>query len=261
MKNLYLPAKIAAEVGKRLFYPDKIGESSSAVLLSDDLVLKISPKNEESLNEVAVLLFLRGKLPVPDVIGWECEGEKVYLLTSRVKGEMACAPRYRRHPEELIFALADILKRMWSVDVAGLSACTLERRLSLAEQRVRSGQVESGNTEPQTWREFSTPARLLDWLQKNRPKEEELVFSHGDFCLPNILLKDYGLSGLIDLGLGGVAEKWSDLALLWRSLRDNFGGKFGGRMARIHPDRLFDALGFAPDREKIRYYLLLDELF
>ncbi len=261
MENLYLPVKIAAEMGERTFECDKIGESSSAVLLSDDLVLKISPKNEESLNEVAVLLFLRGKLPVPDVIGWECEGEKVYLLTSRVKGEMACAPRYRRHPEELIFALADILKRMWSVDVAGLSACTLERRLSLAEQRVRSGQVEIGNTEPQTWREFSTPARLLDWLQKNRPKEEELVFSHGDFCLPNILLKDYGLSGLIDLGLGGVAEKWSDLALLWRSLRDNFGGKYGGEWAPIHPDRLFDALSLAPDREKIRYYLLLDELF
>lgn len=261
MKNLDLPPKIAAEVGERTFYPDKIGQSSSAVLLSDDLVLKISPKNEESMNEVAVLRFLCGKLPVPEVIGCECEGEKIYLLTTRVKGEMACAPQYRTHPEELIFALAGILKRMWSVDVAGLSECTLESRLSLAEQRVRSGQVDIGNTEPQTWQEFSTPARLLDWLQKRRPKEEELVFSHGDFCLPNILLNGYTFAGLVDLGFGGAAEKWWDIALLWRSLRDNFGGKFGGKWAPVHPDRLFDALGFAPDREKIRYYLLLDELF
>lgn len=28
-----------------------------------------------------------------------------------------------------------------------------------------------------------------------------------------------------------------------------------------NPDRLFEELGMAPDWEKIRYYILLDELF
>ena len=55
----------------------------------------------------------------------------------------------------------------------------------------------------------------------NQPKEE-LVFTHGDYCLPNSFIKDNKTVGFIDLGNAGIADKWQDLALCIRSLEHNF---------------------------------------
>ena len=88
-----------------------------------------------------------------------------------------------------------------------------------------------------------------------------MIFSHGDFCLPNIFLKEWDFSGFLDLGRSGAGDKWTDIAILWRSLRDNFGGHYGEAVAGFHPDELFDALGMEKDERKLKYYLLMDELF
>ena len=54
------------------------------------------------------------------------------------------------------------------------------------------------------------------------------TFIHGDFCLPNIFADDSGLTGLIDLGRAGVADKWQDIAICYRSLSNNYSGKYNG---------------------------------
>ena len=70
------------------------------------------------------------------------------------------------------------------------------------------------------------------------------------------------MAGFIDLGDCGIGDKWRDIALLYRSLKHNFDGTYGGKdYPDFHPDRLFDAMGIEPDREKLDYYILLDELF
>ena len=46
------------------------------------------------------------------------------------------------------------------------------------------------------------------------------------------------------------------------SLKHNFSGMYGGkRYENFNANKLFDAIGIEPDWEKIKYYLLLDELF
>ena len=115
------------------------------------------------------------------------------------------------------------------------------------------------NVEESTYGEdgFQNPADLLAWLEENRP-EEELVFSHGDYCLPNIFIKDGHVSGFIDLGNCGVADKYQDIALCYRSLLHNYGEK---EYKDFKPEMLFEELGIEPDWKKIKYYILLDELF
>ena len=66
---------------------------------------------------------------------------------------------------------------------------------------------------------------------------------------------------LIDLGNAGVADKWRDIALCYRSLRHNADGTFGKYYPGIAPDDLFKELGIEPDWDKMRYYILLDEPF
>jgi kanamycin kinase/aminoglycoside 3'-phosphotransferase-3 len=87
----------------------------------------------------------------------------------------------------------------------------------------------------------------------NKPKED-LVFSHGDYCLPNIFLEGGEITGFIDLGRAGIADKWQDIALAIRSLEYNL-------KSDKYIDLFFRYLEIEPDYEKIKYYILLDELF
>lgn len=96
--------------------------------------------------------------------------------------------------------------------------------------------------------------------------EEDPVFSHGDYCLPNLFLKEGKVSGYMDLGRSGIADRYQDIALCYRSLKHNYSGRYGGKVyTQLNPDfrpeSLFEELGIEPDWEKIRYYILLDELF
>jgi aminoglycoside phosphotransferase len=53
------------------------------------------------------------------------------------------------------------------------------------------------------------------------------VLIHGDFCLPNVLIEDGRLSGLVDVGRSGLGDPRDDLAAgLW-TLHYNFGHGYG----------------------------------
>ena len=92
-----------------------------------------------------------------------------------------------------------------------------------------------------------------------------MVFSHGDYCLPNIFGIRDKVTGYIDLGRAGISDKWCDIALCYRSLSHNYSGKYQQHQKNTYPGYdellLFRELDIEPNWEKIRYYILLDELF
>ncbi len=64
------------------------------------------------------------------------------------------------------------------------------------------------------------------------------------------------------MGDTGIADKWRDISLCYRSLMHNFDGSFGGKIySGFNPDIFFDKLNIKLDWDKLRYYILLDELF
>ena len=259
-----IPTKIMEQIGGESFEMDTIGLSDSSVLLFEDKVLKIQPRSHEAGCELQMMRWLRGKLPVPEILAYEEADGKSYLLMSRVRGQMSCTPCFLENPAHLARLLAKALKRLWRVDIGDCPvSAALETKLAQAEYRVAHQMVDVENVEPDTFGEngFENPEALLSWLKENRP-EEEKVLSHGDFCLPNVIFQGDTLSGFIDLGRMGVADKWCDIALCYRSLCHNFSGKYNGvSYPGFRPEMLFAELGLEPDWQKIRYYILLDELF
>ena len=264
MSELKMPFRIEALVKGKTYTIDDIGMSGNQVLIFEDMVLKIENDIESVNDQVQLMQWLDGKLPVPRVLAYEVAEGKSYLLMSKITGKMSCDTYYLERPEVLVNALAEGLKMLWEVDVSGCPQVRdLDTVLRDARTQVENQLVDLEMIEPTTFGEggFESPEHLLRWLENNRPTFEP-VFSHGDYCLPNVFLENGKVSGFIDLGRGGIGDKWNDIALCYRSLKHNFDGTYGGKVYEdFYPDMLFEKLGIEPDWEKIKYYLLLDELF
>ncbi len=251
------PACIRNIVKTGNFKIDSIGCSDSQVIIFDDYVLKIEKEQEESNNEYAMLQWLRDKLPVPSLYVSHKEKGMHYLLMSKLKGEMAYSEYWLKRPEQQIHLMAEGLKMLWAVDTTDCPYSNrIEKKLKSAKYRVDNGLAGREDCEPETYGEngFKSPEELVTWLVKHQ-MEEELVFSHGDYCPPNIFISDNKISGFLDLGRAGISDKWQDIALCVRSIGHNFGKD------SIYTDQLFDELGLEANPDKIRYYILLDELF
>lgn len=260
-----LPDAIKSIVHDKPYEENNVGMSDSRVLMFDDMVLKIQAASEEAENEVRVSRWLQGRIPVPRIEAYCTEDEEAYCLMSRIYGKMACDEAYMTNPQKLMDIVTQALRMLWSVDISDCPCDnSLSVKLAMARYNVENGLVDLDNVEPETFGEggFASSAELLRWLESNRP-EEDLVFSHGDFCLPNLFADGDKVTGFIDLGKMGIADRWQDIALCYRSMKHNFEGKYssGKSYDGYYPEMLFEKLELKPDWEKLKYYILLDELF
>ena len=260
-----LPENIAARIEGLPYSRDNIGESGSKILLFDDMALKIEKICRSSENERALLGWLDGKLPVPKIIGAEIQDGYSFLLMSRLPGEMACLENNLRSPEDTVKALARGLQMLWEIDTAGCPCSNVvAEKLAQARHRIENNLVDMDDFNDNTFGPdgFKDVPDLYDYLDRNRPNVD-LVFSHGDFCLPNVFVSGCEVTGFLDWGCGGIADRWQDIALCARSLRYNLVYCAGYSEAEYQEYRalLFRELGMEPDEEKIHYYVLLDELF
>jgi len=264
MCEMYIPTAIKELINDHDYYVDDIGCSDSTVFVFKDKVLKIRPYNTEADSEYIMMKWLWNKISVPRCICHLVENGVDYLLMTRIDGKMSCDESVMRDPIRLMKLLADGLKRMWQVDIKD---CPIDQGVSGIlidiKNRLDSGSISVEDWRPITFGEctFETIYQAYNWLVSNKPLEEP-VLSHGDYCLPNVIVGKNGLAGFIDLGYSGVADKWKDIALCYRSLKSNYCGRFAKRVCEdFDASILFEALGIEPNWEKMNYYFLLDELF
>ena len=265
MKNYdNLPLKILSKLYNKPYKVINVGLSGAEVRNYDDFVLKIQPHTEQSVNEVAFMRYLKGKVLAPEVAEYEMQDGKDYLLMSKLDGEMLCADKFLANQTLLFEKAGEALFALWKLPI-NECPCDMrfERKLSIARHNVEHNNVDLNLVNPKMLGvkgRFKTPEALLQWLIDNRPRED-LCVSHGDFCLPNIIVCGNNV-GVIDFPYGGVADKYCDIALLRRSVKSNLRGEYGGKTYAEFDEKLFfDVLGVTPDYDKLEYYVLLDELF
>jgi aminoglycoside phosphotransferase len=254
-----LPGPLAEMVSGYGFQKEAIGMSSAATYRLERsrhsaMYLKISPKNpvRELPQEKAVLAWLAGKLPVPTILYSGEDAESDYLLMSAVPGVNAAEIKGVDNIT-LVKLLAQGLKVVHSVPVNNCPFDrTLDKTVKMAEFNMNHNLVDEKDFD--YVRHGKTTAELLSQLLALRPEREDPVFTHGDYCLPNIMIDKDHVSGFIDLSRAGIADRYQDIALAVRSIGSNLGPGL---------DRIFLVeYGIEkPDREKIEYYMLLDEFF
>lgn len=258
-----LPSSIADFTQSKPFSVANIGLSGAQVRVYDDFVLKIQPLSEQSQNEVNFLRFLHGKVRAPQVLARATQNGTDFLLMSRLRGTMLCDEEYLQNPEKLFRTAAQALQMLWSISPENCKDfMTLDKKLRLAELRVCDNAVHFEHVNPDILGprgRFTTAERLLQWLIDNKPQEEPAI-SHGDACLPNIIVVS-GEPYVLDVPYGGVSDKFCDVALLLRSCRDNLEGGYGKFHCAFDENLFYKCLGIAADKEKTEYYVFLDELF
>lgn len=283
-------------LSKAIKTDDTIGMSQASIYTyempnaSDSMVLKVEAASPCALREHDAIKWLDGRLPVPKVLGHHVgpvhDGEgsassgsgTSYILMSKVKGRMLCDASILSNRRRLLKTAAAALESLWSVDIKDCPfGCGLDDDLGLASYNVEHGLVlpsksRCGYGYPSG---VEMAKDLLAWLVEHRPAldEADAVFSHGDLCLPNVFANCDGITGFIDLGHSGVADRWRDIAICLRSIRDNLIGRYASANAAalgksgdplpfgpFDDSEFFAVLGIKPDHAKLRYYTLLDEL-
>lgn len=258
MDSLHLPNRIKKHLLNMEYEQNNIGCSQAAVYKffseAEVLYLKAEPKAGELEREYKNMLWLQERLPVPEIIEWVPEKDMDYLLISEIGGKMLCDDYYLKNPALAVSLLAKGINLLKSVNIKDCPAHNnLHKKLKDAAENIRLNRVDMSDWEASS-NGFSSPQELLNFLNSNIPENEELVFTHGDYCLPNIFADDEQITGFIDIGRAGVADLWQDVALCIRSLRHNF-------KTKKYDALLLEQIGIPLNKEKLEYYILLDELF
>jgi len=254
-----LPANIKQAVSGYAWRQNNIGFSLALIFQLEakdkkSLYLKIdSNAFRHSLAlEKLKLDWLKTRLPVPEVVLFAEDKDKSCLLLSEISGVPAIDGSLKADVPNIIEQLTNGLKMIHRIPVENCPFdARLDYKIEIARERMLNNLV--GEEDFDEERLGRTAADLFQELLATRPSDEDFVFAHGDYCVPNVILENGKLSGFVDWAGAGVADRYQDLALLSRSVRYNFGEEW--------EESVFEIYGIEPDWKKIRFYRLLDEFF
>ena len=277
--NIEMPRELCHILKDYSFVKNNEGNSQAAVFKfvknGEIFYLKAEQSNNSLLKrECSILKWLSGKLPVPEVKYYGEYNGLSFMLATAIKGHKAGTSNDEiREPfENTIKLLADGLLMLQSVDI---SDCPFENNFKIdfnntvynAETNSYYPDYISVNANFANIFEFNdnggklfiTPLELYNFLHKNRPQKprEEICFSHGDYGLTNTFIDGSNITGFIDIGGGGLADKWNDIAICVRSI--GYHSRNSDEM-RKYIDLLFERLAVTPDWDKINYYIWFSRL-
>ena len=266
---LVLPPPLAADLSKHTRVEVGTGESDASVIrfersTGSPIYLKsrafdASSRARPLFDEAERLGWMHAVgLLVPAVLQYHEWKNREYLLLSALSGVDASVPRPKEQHNAIVSTLASGLR---TIHATNISACPFDQtrrmRVAAAEANVRAGTVDESDFD--AVRAGRSASDVYAELMASPPPTEDRVFTHGDYCLPNILLVDdgkggYTIGGFVDCGNAGIADPYQDLALCARSIAFNFGPELVPVLfARYGLDKI--------DEAKLKYYQLLDEFF
>jgi streptomycin 3"-kinase len=236
--------------------PVTVGESDTEVYRQGDVFAKCCalPGVPDLRDERDRVDWLAGTgFPGATVVDWLESSSGACLMTTAVRGVPGTAL-----PASVQLKAMESLGRTLR-ELHSLRDCPFTRPLAsviaTAADVVRRDAVNPAYLTDE-WRLLSSE-ELLERVVAERPYIEagiDLGVCHGDACLPNVLFDPDTLevTGLIDLGRLGVADRYSDLALITIQLHDEWS---------VDPAPFLAAYGLPrPDQRRLEFYRLLDPL-
>lgn len=203
------------------------------------------------------LEWLQGKLPVPQVLHYVKDSSHEYLMMSAVTGKDGTHPLWKEDVSTIVKRLAQGLREVHGVNIRTPGdecpfVYLVQKSINKILRKIEEGRLNLSAMEP--WYGKKVDRLWEDALQfAAGGVQEDLVFTHGDYCVPNVIFNDQGISGYIDLGDAGAGDPYRDFASIYRSLIRNFGEPW--------VDVFFEAYGLQDvDMDRIHFYGIVEYL-
>jgi len=134
-----------------------------------------------------------GLYSIPRIVAYEdCGGHKL-LVETMVKGEVMRRSLVKRKPETCIFAALE-----WLDEISKVSMVSSEKVPNWFEELAESRFRILESSLPLTNRERELLNRARELVAPLREERLPLVFEHGDFSAPNILIEEKSGLGVVD---------------------------------------------------------------
>lgn len=226
-----LPDKITRLVRDAKIYDSSCSPEARVYYIDKDLgyFLKVSAKGSLS-NEAKMTDYFHKKGIGAKVIEYvSCDRD--FLITGQVHGENATHARFLSNPKKLCDTFAQHLRALHETD---FSDCPIKNRnesyLALADENYAKRQFDLSLTAELF--PFGSADEAYKILNDGKSALKCDTLLHGDYCLPNIILKnDFEFSGFIDLGNAGVGDRhidifWGTWTLFFNLKTDKYRSRF-----------------------------------
>lgn len=230
------PEAVLALIRDAAVYDSSCSREARVYYIERDggLFLKTAPAGTLRA-EQAMTAYFHARGLSGEVLLYASDGGRDYMVTRRVPGEDCTDAACLADPKRLCDTTARLLRVLHELDA---SDCPVRDRMAGYAAAVTRG-VEAGAYEPELFAgmfEFDSPEAARQAAREGLSLLQNEVLLHGDYCLPNIILLDWRLSGYIDLGSGGLGDRHIDV--LWGiwTLKYNLG-------TWLYTDRFIDAYG------------------
>ena len=170
-----------------------------------------------------------------EVLYYSASGGFDYLLTRRVPGEDCTDLQYLADPKRLCDTTATLLRALHEINAEDCPVPDRIETYTAAVTRGFDGHAYEPNLFRNMWK-FGSFEEAKRAAEEGIPLLRRDVLLHGDYCMPNVILKDWKFSGYVDLGNGGAGDRHIDVAWGIWTLHFNLG-------TAEYTDRFLDAYG------------------
>lgn len=200
------PAAIRPYLNQANLYDSSCSDAAQTIYIDapERAYLKIS-KQGTLFPEMKMMKFMHSHSLAPAVLDYVSENGRDYLLSTALEGEDGIADRHLRHPARLAEIFGASLRIIHSLP---LENCPFSSRM--AEMIAESeGNISRGYSDKAIIGEDFKAATERFLALKHCAVDD--VVMHGDYCLPNIIMRGFKLTGFVDFGAGGVGDRHYDL--------------------------------------------------
>ena len=205
-----LPSEVERFIGDARVYDSSCNSQAKVYFIDkeDGYYLKVSPCHTLAQERVMTEYF-HSKGIGAEVVNY-ITSERDYLLTKRVVGDDCTLEKYLSDPKRLSISLGEGLRNLHELD---FSDCPVKNKMeeyfSTCEKNYFNGNYDKSHF-PDSYG-YQNEREAFAVFQYGKKELNGKVLLHGDYCLPNVILDDWRLSGFIDVGNGGVGDRHIDL--------------------------------------------------
>lgn len=191
-------------------YDSSCSSEANVIFADKDSGYFIKSAAKGTLKNEAVMTKYFNSLGLSAKVVEYISADKDYLVTEKIVGEDCISEKYLDNPTKLCDTLAENLRLLHSIDYQDCPITNhTESYLARAESNFMSGNYDKTHFPDSFGYRSAEEAREVILANSMLLKCDTLL--DGDYCLPNIVLNDWKLSGFIDVGNGGVGDKHVDI--------------------------------------------------